>query len=68
MAAGATGIPCALVVDRQGIVCFVGHPADPAFEAAIRQVSRMHAGLTGGLYMRECKMDCHHLAPACSNA
>ena len=38
MAAGVTGIPCALVVDRQGIVRFVGHPAEPAFEAAIRQV------------------------------
>ena len=37
-AAGVTGIPCALVVDSQGIVRFCGHPADPAFEAAIRQV------------------------------
>ena len=41
MAAGVTGIPCALVVDRQGIVRFVGHPAEPAFEAAIRQVTRI---------------------------
>ena len=37
-AAGVTGIPCALVVDSQGIVRFCGHPADPAFEAAIQQV------------------------------
>ncbi|KAK9827725.1 hypothetical protein WJX81_005679 [Elliptochloris bilobata] len=36
-AAGVSGIPCALVVDRQGIVRFCGHPADPAFEAAVRQ-------------------------------
>lgn len=42
MAAGVTGIPCALVVDRQGIVRFVGHPAEPAFEAAIRQVACIH--------------------------
>lgn len=45
MAAGVTGIPCALVVDRQGIVRFVGHPAEPAFEAAIRQVTCMNTGV-----------------------
>ena len=48
MAAGVTGIPCALVVDRHGIVRFCGHPADPAFEAAVRQVTRMQAGAMEG--------------------
>ena len=59
MAAGVTGIPCALVVDRHGIVRCCGHPADPAFEAAIRQVSPMHAGVMEGLCTRECGMHCH---------
>jgi hypothetical protein len=37
-AAGVSGIPCALVVDRKGIVRFCGHPADPSFESTVRTV------------------------------
>jgi len=37
-AAGVSGIPCALVVDRKGIVRFCGHPADPGFESSVRTV------------------------------
>lgn len=57
MAAGVTGIPCALVVDRQGIVRFVGHPAEPAFEAAIRQVTCIHG----------CETHCPHLVRVCTD-
>ena len=64
MAAGVTGIPCALAVDRQGTVRFVGHPAEPTFEAAIRQVIP-HACLDGGgLCVRGREMRCLHLVPA----
>ena len=54
-AAGVTGIPCALVVDSQGIVRFCGHPADPAFEAAIQQVH--HSCLTCALLQAQAGDD-----------
>ena len=37
-AANVSGIPHSFVVDAAGIVKFQGHPADPAFEQAVKQV------------------------------
>jgi hypothetical protein len=37
-APGVSGIPHSLVVDRAGVIRFSGHPADPAFVSAVRQV------------------------------
>lgn len=36
--AGISGIPCAFVVDRDGVIRYHGHPADPKFEAAVKEV------------------------------
>lgn len=35
-AAGISGIPHAFVIDREGVVQFSGHPAQPAFVTAIK--------------------------------
>ena len=37
-AAGVSGIPHSLVVNRAGVIKFSGHPADPAFMSAVREV------------------------------
>ena len=37
-AAGVSGIPHSLVVDRAGVIRFSGHPAAPAFMTAVREV------------------------------
>ena len=39
-AAGQNGIPCAFVIDKQGRVAWIGHPADPAFEGTIEAIIR----------------------------
>lgn len=40
-AARVSGIPHAFVLDDQGIVQYHGHPADPQFERAVKQVCTM---------------------------
>ena len=40
-AARVSGIPHAFVLDDEGIVRHHGHPADPQFERAVRQVCVM---------------------------
>lgn len=39
-AAGQNGIPCAFVIDKAGMVAWIGHPADPAFEETIGAIIR----------------------------
>lgn len=41
--AQVSGIPHSFVVDREGLIQFSGHPADPAFVAAIRKVQGHHS-------------------------
>lgn len=40
-AARVSGIPHAFVLDDKGIVQYHGHPADPQFERAVKQVCPM---------------------------
>lgn len=37
-AAQVTGIPYAFVVDREGVIRYNGHPADPQMDAVVKQV------------------------------
>ena len=41
-AARVSGIPHAFVLDDKGIVQYHGHPADPQFERAVKQVCTMN--------------------------
>lgn len=46
-AAEQSGIPCAFIVDKQGRLAWVGHPADPAFEQTIELIVRDEFDLEG---------------------
>ena len=39
-ALGLSGIPHAIVVDKEGNIAFSGHPADSGFESTVAEVSR----------------------------
>jgi thiol-disulfide isomerase/thioredoxin len=38
-AAGQNGIPCAFVVDTEGKIAFIGHPANAEFETKVKEVA-----------------------------
>ncbi len=38
-AAGQNGIPCAFVVDTEGKIAFIGHPANAEFEEKVKEVA-----------------------------
>ena len=55
-AANVSGIPHSFVVDSAGVVKFQGHPADPAFEQAVKQVR--------GGQIRGCALHCSRCCPS----
>ena len=55
-AAGVSGTPHSLVVDRAGSVKFSGHPADPAFMSAVREVLHCALQASATLYVMSAFM------------
>lgn len=53
LAAGQSGIPCAFVIDKSSRVAWIGHPADPEFEATIDAIIRDEFDAAGALEARK---------------
>ena len=41
--AGQNGIPCAFIVNGEGKIAFIGHPATPEFQAEVEKLSKIKA-------------------------